>query len=141
PPILDESAHNRLTQLVLNHHRMTKRDIQAALEQQEEKRRDWAEEHLHWAIKEWKNVLWSDEKYFCLIRPNLHQYIWRMLHEEFDDDCLVPAIKSKGVMMWGCFFWWGLGPLVHLHGSVTSASYRRTLSRYAISKLQDQYPN
>src|ERR1043165_1389838 len=64
-----------------------------------------------------------------------------MPNEEFDDDCLVLAIKSKGVMMWGCFSWWGLGPLVHLHGSVTSASYYQTLSRYAISKLQDQYPN
>ncbi|CAG8834131.1 24850_t:CDS:2, partial [Racocetra persica] len=70
--------------------------------------RDWAEEHLHWATKEWKNVLWSDEKYFCLIHPNPHQYIWRMPYEEFDDDCLVPAIKSKGVMMWGCFSWWVL---------------------------------
>ncbi|CAG8775477.1 5535_t:CDS:2, partial [Racocetra persica] len=37
PPILDKSAHNRLTQLVLNNHRITKRDIQAALEQQEGK--------------------------------------------------------------------------------------------------------
>ncbi|CAG8831771.1 11563_t:CDS:2, partial [Racocetra persica] len=54
---------------------MTKRDIQAALEQQEEK---------------------SDEKYFCLIRPNPHQYVWRIPHKEFDDDCLVLAIKSKG---------------------------------------------
>ncbi|CAG8834006.1 34663_t:CDS:2, partial [Racocetra persica] len=70
PPILDESACNHLTQLVLNNRRMTKRDIQAALEQQEGKRRDWAEEHLYWATKEWKNVLWSDKKYFCLIRPN-----------------------------------------------------------------------
>ncbi|CAG8838909.1 12775_t:CDS:2, partial [Racocetra persica] len=43
----------------------------------------------------WKNVLWSDEKYFCLIHPNPHQYVWRIPHEEFDDDCLVPAIKSK----------------------------------------------
>ncbi|CAG8832654.1 20015_t:CDS:2, partial [Racocetra persica] len=59
-----------------------------------------------------KNVLWSDEKYFCLIHPNLYQYVWRMPHEEFDDDCLVLAIKSKGVMMWGYFSWWGPGPLV-----------------------------
>ncbi|CAG8837587.1 35867_t:CDS:2, partial [Racocetra persica] len=59
-------------------------------------RQDWAKEHLHWVTKVWKNVLWSDKKYFCLIRPNLHQYVWRIPHEEFDNDCLVPAIKSKG---------------------------------------------
>ncbi|CAG8849034.1 15953_t:CDS:1, partial [Racocetra persica] len=35
PPVLDESAHNRLTQLVLSNHRMTKKKIQDKLEQQE----------------------------------------------------------------------------------------------------------
>ncbi|CAG8466203.1 16726_t:CDS:2, partial [Racocetra persica] len=61
--------------------------------------------------------------------------------EEFDDDCLVPAIKSKGIIVWGCFSWWGLGSLVCLYGSITSASYHKMLSHYTISKLQDQYSN
>ena len=37
PPILDESAQDRLTQLVLSNRHMTKRQIQATLEQQEGK--------------------------------------------------------------------------------------------------------
>ncbi|CAG8676498.1 14262_t:CDS:1, partial [Racocetra fulgida] len=37
PPILDESAQDRLTQLVLSDRHMIKRQIQAALEQQEGK--------------------------------------------------------------------------------------------------------
>jgi transposase len=240
PPLLDETARDRLTQLVLGDRRMTKRKIQAVLEQQEGKviifffiyfifylfylfyftllyfyfiylfyftffylfcyllyfiiyfilfitfilffkkfyilkvisqrtisrtlkkanlfarvarakpfinaktkkeRQEWAEMHLTWTTKDWKNVLWSDEKFFCLIPSNPHQYVWRRPEEEFDDDCLVPAIRSKGIMVWGCFSWWGLGPLVRLHGSITSVSYRRTLSRYAVPVLQDQYPN
>ncbi|CAG8715251.1 13783_t:CDS:2, partial [Dentiscutata erythropus] len=43
--------------------------------------------------------------------------------------------------MWRCFSWWGLGPFIRLYGSVTSASYHRTLIRYAIPKLQNQYLN
>ncbi|CAG8768483.1 34371_t:CDS:2, partial [Racocetra persica] len=42
----------------------------------------------------------------------------KMFSEEFDDDWLVPAIKSKEIIVWGCFS-----------------------CCYTIYKLQDQYPN
>ncbi|CAG8812689.1 11942_t:CDS:2, partial [Dentiscutata erythropus] len=36
--------------------------------------------------------------------------------EEFNDDCLVLAIKSKGIMMWECFSWWGLDQFPNNNG-------------------------
>ncbi|CAG8747404.1 14362_t:CDS:2, partial [Racocetra persica] len=87
------------------------------------------------------NAKEEHEKFFTLISPNPHQYIWRLPEEEFDDNCLVPAIKSKEIIVWRYFSWWGLGPLVRVYSSITSASYHRMLSCYAISKLQDQYSN
>ncbi|CAG8658703.1 13126_t:CDS:1, partial [Dentiscutata heterogama] len=66
-------------------------------------RKDWAEQHLNWMIKDWKSVLWLDKKYFTLVHSNLYQHVWRRPGEEFNDDCLVSAIRFKGIMMWGCF--------------------------------------
>ncbi|CAG8614240.1 2805_t:CDS:2, partial [Dentiscutata heterogama] len=119
PLILDESAQDRLTQLVLNNHHMTKEQIQAALEQREGKvvsqrtisctlRKANLFAHVARAKpfisdktkkKASKNVLWSDEKYFSLVSSNPRQYVWRRPDKEFNDDCLVLAIKSKGIMM------------------------------------------
>ncbi|CAG8736685.1 3712_t:CDS:2, partial [Dentiscutata heterogama] len=48
--------------------------------------KDWAEKHLNWTTTNWKN------------------HIWRRPGEEFNDDCFVPAIKSKEIMMWDVFF-------------------------------------
>jgi hypothetical protein len=35
-----------------------------SINQTEKKRVRWCKEHLHWTIKDWKKVLWSDE---CVI--------------------------------------------------------------------------
>ncbi|CAG8652689.1 7649_t:CDS:2, partial [Paraglomus brasilianum] len=43
-----------------------------------------------------------------------HDYVWRNPEEKYNVNCLVPTFKSgcKGVMVWGCFSSFGLGPLV-----------------------------
>ncbi|CAG8767791.1 2314_t:CDS:1, partial [Dentiscutata heterogama] len=46
---------------------------------------------------------------------NPYQHVWRRPGEEFNDNCLVLAIKSKEIMMWGYFSWWGLNPFIRLY--------------------------
>ncbi|CAG8819325.1 17341_t:CDS:1, partial [Dentiscutata erythropus] len=50
--------------------------------------KDWAEKYLNWTTTDWKNVLWSDKKYFTLVHSNPYQHVWRRPGEEFNDDCL-----------------------------------------------------
>ncbi|CAG8703896.1 746_t:CDS:2, partial [Dentiscutata heterogama] len=120
PPILNELAQDHLSQLVLSNHCITKRQIQAALEQQEG--RIISQRTISCTLRKANlvscvacNVLWSDKKYFTLVHSNPYQHVWRRPYEEFNDDCLVLAIKSKGIMMCGCFSWWGLSPFICLY--------------------------
>ena len=51
--------------------------------------------------------------------------MWRQPEEKFDVNCLIPTHKSgqDGIMVGGCFYRNGLGPLVRLDGKVNSRDY------------------
>lgn len=74
---------------------------------------------------EWDNIIWSDESKFELFRGDGRRWVWRMPHEKYDVECLIPTMKSgqEGIMVWGCFTKYGLGPLVRLEGRVKAKDY------------------
>jgi len=88
-------------------------------------RLSWAKERRFWSIDDWKKVVWSDESRFTLFQSDKKIHVWRLPKESHDVSCLVPTIKhgGGGVMMWGCFSWYGLGPLVRIDGRVNSERY------------------
>ncbi len=78
----------------------------------------WTRERRSWTINEWKKVIWSDESRFTLFQNDGKVHVWRLPKEKYDVNCLVPTVKhgGGGVMMWGCFSWYGMGPLVRIDG-------------------------
>jgi hypothetical protein len=77
----------------------------------------------------WENVIWSDESKFELFGGDGKRWVWRQPHEKYDVSCLVPTFKSgqQGVMVWGCFMKYRLGPLIKLEGESNGYSIcRRT---------------
>ncbi len=80
------------------------------------KNRKWrlqfTQAHQNWTIEDWKNVAWSDESRFLLRHSDGTVRIWHKEHESMDPSCLVSTVQTAGggVMMWGIFSWYTLGP-------------------------------
>lgn len=68
-----------------------------------EKRVLWCQEHLNWTIDQWKNVIFSDEStFYVLKRKNLCK-IWRLEKEKLLPECLELANTGDGgkLGVWG----------------------------------------
>ncbi|GFU18434.1 transposable element Tcb2 transposase [Trichonephila clavipes] len=88
-------------------------------------RLQWCRAHRHWTVDMWKTVLWRDESRFT---------VWQSDGERFFSDCIVPTVKLGGgsIMVWGCFSWFGLGPLVPVIRNMSSEIYVDILDNAAL---------
>src|SRR5215813_1986671 len=52
----------------------------------------------------------------------------------YDCQHLIPTVKFGGgsVMVWGCFSWWGLGPLVVIDGTLNQKTYKELLQTHKV---------
>jgi DDE superfamily endonuclease/Tc3 transposase len=88
-------------------------------------RLEWARKYVHLG-PEWKNVIFSDEKRFCLDGPDSFQGYWR------DKRKRTPLFLRRqngggGIMVWGAFSYEGLSTLAILEGNQDSTKYIQTL--------------
>lgn len=97
---------------------------------QKSKRFNWALEHAHWGVEEWRRVIWTDEAAFNV--GGTHGRIWvtRRPGEEYSEDCLIPKFKKLSLLMvWGAIS--GIGGRLSLvfwdkknWGRITAQKYR-----------------
>lgn len=97
------------------------------------KRLQWAKQHQHWTVEDWKNVLWTDESKFEVFGQNRRFYVRRSKTEKLRPECLAPTVKHGGgsVMVWGCFSYAGVGDLVQIEGIMRKEQYRNILEQNA----------
>ncbi|GFW84140.1 transposable element Tcb2 transposase [Trichonephila clavipes] len=100
-------------------------------------RLQWCRAHRHWTADMRNTVLWSDESRFTVLQSDGHVWVWQMLGERFFNDCIVPTVKFGGgsIMVWGCFSWFVLGPLVLVIGSMNSEMYVDILDNAGLPTL------
>jgi hypothetical protein len=96
-------------------------------------------------VEEWKEVVFFDELCFPLFQNDARVRAWRRPGEQYHPDCLVPTAKhgDGSVMVWGCFSWWGVWPLVVVEGTLNKNSYVALLEKHLLSylkQLEEEHP-
>lgn len=105
-----------------------------------EARLEWARTYQNWTPEDWSKVIFSDE---CLIRVGVdtrRQRVIRPPGAALDERYLQPTFKSGRVtiMIWGCFCYGHLGPLVTLEqGGIDADKYEEILNDGLFSLVDD----
>lgn len=89
----------------------------------------WCHAHLNWDEK-WKSVVWSDESRFKLFHSDGRVWTWRKVGFRHHTNHLIPTLKYGGgsIMVWACFSWNGLGPLIIVDGTMNAKKYLALLA-------------
>lgn len=83
-------------------------------------------------------MLWSDESKFNMIGNDGKGYVRRPINKRFDPKYTKGTVKFGGgnIMVWGCFSWYGLGPLRLVDGKMDRFQYQQILSETMLPYLK-----
>lgn len=101
---------------------------------QRKKRIDFAKKHVDWigpeGEKKWRNVLWSDESKINLVGPDGRTWVRRPKNKAYDPKYTTKTIKHGGgnIMIWGCFSWYGVGPIYWIKENMDRHLYLHILN-------------
>lgn len=85
----------------------------------------FCKEHKNWTVEDWKRVTWSDETKINRFQSDGKVYYWHRPNETLQKHQVKQTVKHGGgsLMVWGCFTWWHVGPLVKIDGIMKKENY------------------
>lgn len=120
----------RIQQLLLNCENLVYKKMKSVpmmTDKHKEDRYKWATDHITWTVSDWKTVVFSDEKRFCLDGPDGFAHYWHDLRKE-------PRVFSKrqqggkSIMLWAACAYGGLSNLCLIDDNMDSVMYCDILS-------------
>ena len=127
----------RTVQRILHHGlgytKRTARNKPLVTYKQRIKRLEFARKHMHWNLRQWKNIIWSDESMFTVSTNNAKKVYMRPDSDPFDPKYTYKTIKHPDkLMVWGCFNYRGVGKIVVLprNQTMNKESYLELISTH-----------
>lgn len=104
----------------------------ALTDKHKQRRLKWCEKKVQWTMDQWKQVVWSDESRFVVVGNDGGTKVIRKKGERYLDEHILHTHKfGKGsIMVWGCFWFGGIGPLVTMTGTVNQEKYIDCLANH-----------
>ena len=75
-------------------------------------RLNWTNAHRRWTLRQWEDVIFSDESRFLLERHEGRRRVYRRLGEQLLPNTVSTASDRRGVMVWGAISATGKSQLV-----------------------------
>lgn len=103
-----------------------------------EARLQWCLEHSNWTVDDWKQVLFSDESTFYVIKRKSDTKIWRTKDEQWREGCMEVAATGGGgrVGFWGVITSEGTGCFRVYNENTNSDVYCSILDNYLVPTIQ-----
>lgn len=112
---------------------LTKRNAQ--------RRKKIAQEHLNWPKEKWRNILWSDESKINLFGADGGKtYVRKPKGKEYSPQYTLKTVKNGGgsVMVWGCFSWYGVGPIFWIKNIMNAVDYINILENVMLPFAEEE---
>lgn len=138
-PISSKTASRRLAEADFRTYRPAKKPLISKRYQQ--KRLQFARDHIDWPLSKWKAVLFSDESKFNLVGSDGVSYVRRPRNKRLQKSYCVKTVKhSAYIMVWGCFSAAGLGPLHRIMGIMDQYVYRDIMESVMLPHAEWEMP-
>lgn len=100
-PVSERTVRRRLAAAPLENRYPARRPVLTPHHRRE--RLAWARQHVNWRLRDWRRVLFSDEKRFCIDHVDGRVKIWRRRSERFAEANILHHDRWGGasVMVWG----------------------------------------
>ena len=84
---------------------------------------NWTNAHRRWTLRQWGDVIFSDESRFLLERHEGRRRVYRRVGEQLLPNTVSTASDRRGVMVWGAISASGKSQLVIIRGNLTAQRY------------------
>ena len=106
-----------------------------------QRRLNWATAHRRWTLRQWENVIFSDESPFLIESHDGRERVYRRRGERYFDRSVSTASKKQNVMVWGAISATRKSPLVIIQGRLTAQRYVDEVLRPVLIPFINQHQN
>lgn len=140
PTVSSRTIQRRLVEKGMLSRRPAKKPLLKARHRQA--RLEFAQQHQHWTISQWRNVLFSDESKFDLFKSDGMCRVRRPKGQRLNPRYYKPTVKHGGgsVMVWGCFSGHGVGPINRIEGIMDRFVYKDILKDVMLPYAEWEMP-